>query len=67
VLSSIKFLETAGGVPEESSFGDNGYLKSVVKELEMELCKAGGVREKKKAQLFAVTIIMGLELLVTAE
>ena len=67
IMSSIKFLETAGGVPVESSFGDNGYLKSVVKELEVELCKAGGVRERKKAQLFAVTIIMGLELLVTTE
>lgn len=64
VLCAVSMIERMGGMPSDQCLSRDGTVLSVVKDLEVELKTAAGVRAKKKAHPALLAIIVGLEALV---
>ena len=64
IMKAVRFVELAGGVPQGAGYGDNQQLWGVVRDLEVQLAKKGGGRDRKQASMFLLSMVISLELCV---
>jgi hypothetical protein len=67
IMKAVRFMELAGSVMQSEGYGDNQQLWGVVHDLEVQLAKKGGGRDRKQASMFLVSMVVSLELCVCTQ